>query len=91
MSGDPKRCCSCKQELPALSFGRNRARKDGLQDMCAECNRLTCRLKQYDLTGIDTLSEIFMELSAFPDPARYLALVQAISSPKKDKANGKRK
>ena len=32
-----KRCCGCKADLPRGHFWNNRARKDGLDDLCRDC------------------------------------------------------
>lgn len=38
-----KRCTICAKILPLAEFNINRARKDGLQTHCRECNRKTSR------------------------------------------------
>ncbi len=35
-----KRCCHCKKLIPLRDFGKNRSRKDGLQDNCKPCRRI---------------------------------------------------
>ena len=36
---DLKTCYNCKKDRPTEQFGNNRARKDGLQARCKECDR----------------------------------------------------
>ena len=40
-----KICTLCKETLPLAGFNKNAARKDGLQNVCRECNR--ARSKRY--------------------------------------------
>lgn len=41
-----KHCTSCQTVKPTDDFGRNRAKKDGLQDYCRACNRVSSRLSK---------------------------------------------
>ena len=34
---ETKRCCTCGEVKPVAEFGKNRNRKDGLQDACKPC------------------------------------------------------
>ncbi len=43
-----KTCFKCKKTEPEIEFGNNRARKDGKQVFCRECQRLYCRLHYVD-------------------------------------------
>lgn len=38
-----KRCCQCKHQKPLAEFGVSRAKPDGLQPRCKECNREQAR------------------------------------------------
>lgn len=38
-----KRCTLCQAKKPLEEYNRNKAKKDGLQDVCRECNRNNAR------------------------------------------------
>lgn len=40
-----KRCFRCKLELPLTAFGKNRTKKDGLQEECNSCRSIQRTLK----------------------------------------------
>lgn len=49
------RCCTnCKQTLPAVMFGKDKSRRDGVAARCKPCNRLHVKgLKGYEKTERD--------------------------------------